>query len=231
MDTEINQALSETQEDDSQLPEQLSEQNLEEQGNNEPQPSIEELLAERDRLRKHNQTLLEEKRAKQEQARQAQLERERLEQEQLRKEGNLEALEKAWQEKLETYEEQVKQLKQEREKDLLERESQKAASQLTSNSRDQQLLQRFILDRLAVSNGEVRALDKNGQPINKVTELVNEFRTCGLYDSLIVGTRASGTGGTGGVVTSQSPSDMSEAERIELLKTDPERFKQLFQTK
>ena len=196
-----------------------------------PEIDVQALLEERERLLKHNETLLAEKKAKQEQARQAQLERERLEQEQARKNGDIEKLEQAWQDKLKTYEQKVQELQQQRDNDLLERESHKVAQALTDNSANQQLLKRFVQDRLAVSDGQVRALDANGQPINRVDELITEFKTCGLYDSLITGTRASGTGGTGSSnVANKSPTEMTEVERLELKRTNPEQFKQLFLT-
>lgn len=209
----------------------MSEENTELQEVEQTQPEIDvqALLEERERLLKHNETLLAEKKAKQEQARQEKLERERLEQEQLRKNGDIEKLEQAWQEKLQTYEQKVKELQQQRDNDLLERESQKVASALTDNSKNQQLLKRFVQDRLAVRDGEVRALDANGQPINRVDELINEFKTCGLYDSLILGSRASGSGASGqaGALT-KSPSEMTEQERLELKRSNPEQFKSLF---
>lgn len=194
-----------------------------------PEIDVQALLEERERLLRHNETLLAEKKAKQEQARQAQLEREKLEQERLRASGDIEKLEKAWQEKLQTYEQKVQELQQQRESDLLERESQKVASALTDNPNNQMLLKRFVLDRLTVRDGEVKALDANGQPINRVDELINEFRQCKTYDSLILGSRASGSGASGqtGALT-KSPIEMTEQERLELKRSNPEQFKQLF---
>ncbi|WP_227430405.1 hypothetical protein [Psychrobacter sp. I-STPA6b] len=182
-----------------------------------------------ERLRKHNETLLAEKKAKAEQAKQAEAERLKLEEENAKKSGDVEALEKSYQAKLEAKEKEISELKQQRDTDLLERESHRIASELTDNPANQKLLQRFIQDKLSVSDGQVKALDANGQPINQVADLVNEFKTCGDYDALITGTKASGTGGSGqSGSTTKAPSEYTEAERLALAQSNPEQFKQLF---
>ena len=114
----------------------------------------------------------------------------------------------------------------------MQSESQRLASQLADDPRNQQLLQRFINDRLTVVDGQVKVTDEQGKPsASTLSDLENEFKTSGMYDSLLTGTRASGTGGQGqGAKGVKSASEYTEAERIELAKTNPEQFNRLFKT-
>lgn len=186
--------------------------------------------AEVERLKQHAEKLIGEKRQRDEAAKQAQAERERIEQEALKKNGDFEALEKSYQERDAVRQAELDRLYQERDTSSISRESQRIASQLSDTPRAQNLLQRFIKDRLKVVDGEVKVVDKDGKPsASKVDDLVNEFKNCGDYDDLLTGTRGSGTGGGGqGSKGAKPASEYTEAERIELATKNPELFKQLF---
>ena len=183
-----------------------------------------------ERLRQHNEKLIGEKRQRDEIARQAQLEREQIEREAAKKNGDFEALEKSYQEKLQAEIERNNQLVKQRDTSTVEQTSQSLASQLADTPTNQRLLQRFIKDRLSVVDGQVKVVDEQGQlSASTIDDLANEFRSSGVYDSLLTGTRGSGTGGNGtGSKGGKSAHEYTETERIELAKTNPEQFKQLF---
>lgn len=186
--------------------------------------------AEIERINAHNQKLISEKRERDEVARQAQAERERIEQESLKQSGNFEALEKSYQEKLKAADERANELVRQRDNSSVEQESQRLASQLADTPTNQRLLQRFIKDRLSVVDGQVKVVDDKGQlSASTIDDLANEFKTSGDYDSLLVGTRGSGSGGNGtsGSIV-KSANEYSEAERIDLANKNPELFKQTF---
>ena len=188
------------------------------------------IQAEIERLKQHNEKLIGEKRQRDEAARQAQAERERIEQEAAKKNGDYEALEKSYQEKLQARENELNELYKQRDAQSINGESQRLASQLADTPTNQRLLQRFIKDRLSVVDGQVKVVDEQGQPsASTIDDLANEFRSSGIYDSLLTGTKGSGTGGNGtGSKGTRSAHEYTEAERIELAKTNPEQFKQLF---
>ena len=119
----------------------------------------EAIQAELERLRQHNEKLIGEKRQRDEIARQAQLERERIEREAAKKNGDFEALEKSYQEKLQAREAELNELYKQRDTQAVNNESQRLASQLADTPTNQQLLQRFIKDRLSVVDGQVRVVD------------------------------------------------------------------------
>lgn len=190
----------------------------------------EAIQAELERLRQHNEKLIGEKRQRDEIARQAQLERERIEREAAKKNGDFEALEKSYQEKLQAREAELNELYKQRDTQAVNNESQRLASQLADTPTNQKLLQRFIKDRLSVVDGQVRVVDEEGKPsANTLDDLAHEFRTSGMYDSLLAGTRGSGTGGSGLSAKGFKPAhEYTEAERIELATKNPELFRQTF---
>lgn len=188
------------------------------------------IQAEIERLKQHNEKLIGEKRQRDEIARQAQLEREQIEREAAKKNGDYEALEKSYQEKLQAREAELNELYKQRDTQSINSESQRLAAQLADSATNQRLLQRFIKDRLTVNDGQVKVTDENGNlSANTIDDLANEFKASGLYDSLLSGTRASGTNASGNAAgATKSASEYSEAERIELAKTNQAEFNRLF---
>lgn len=180
-----------------------------------------------ERLRKHNETLLSEKKAETERRKAEQAEKDRLAEETARKKGDFETLEKSYQDKIVSLEQQISDIQAERNHDLIKSQSAKMAGQLSSNAHNQEILQMLIEKRLVAENGTVKVTDNNGNlTISTLDELVNEFKNGGKFDALIDGTKASGTGATG--QNSKSANDYTEAERVALAQNNPMLFNQLF---
>lgn len=138
--------------------------------------------AEIERLRKHNETLLAEKKSETEKRRAEQAEKDKQAEELARKQGDFETLEKSYQDKIANLEKQMSDMTAERNNDLIKSQSLKIASQLSTNAHNQEILQMLIEKRLTVDNGEVKVTDGNGNlTISSLDELVNEFKDGGLY--------------------------------------------------
>lgn len=186
-----------------------------------------ELQAEVERLRKHNETLLSEKKTETEKRRAEQAEKDKQAEELARKKGDFETLEAQYKDKIAGLEKQLADQVAERNADLIKSQSAKMASQLSSNAHNQEILQMLIEKRLTVENGQVKVTDGNGNlTISSVDELVAEFKNGGKFDSLIDGTKASGTGATG--QNTKQAQDYTEAERVALAQSNPTLFNQLF---
>ena len=186
-----------------------------------------------ERMRKHNETLLAEKKAEQQKQREAQAEKDALAQEQARKKGDFETLEKQYQDKIAKLEAEIVERDKQRDSDLVKSEALKLASSLSDNEHNQAILQMLIEKRLTAENGQVKVVDDLGNAtISTIADLKNEISTSGKFDSLITGTKASGVGATGqGTQGTKQASDYTESERIELANTNPNLFNQLFAQK
>ena len=186
-----------------------------------------------EKLRKHSETLLAEKKAEQQKQREAQAEKDALAQEQARKKGDFDTLEKQYQDKIAKLEAEIVERDKQRDSDLVKSEALKLASSLSDNEHNQAILQMLIEKRLAAENGQVKVVDDLGNAtISTIADLKNEISTSGKFDSLITGTKASGVGATGqGTQGTKQASDYTESERIELANTNPNLFNQLFAQK
>lgn len=186
-----------------------------------------------EKLRKHSETLLAEKKAEQQKQREAQAEKDALAQEQARKKGDFDTLEKQYQDKIAKLEAEIVERDKQRDSDLVKSEALKLASSLSDNEHNQAILQMLIEKRLAAENGQVKVVDDLGNAtISTIADLKNEISTSGKFDSLITGTKASGVGATGqGTQGTKQASDYTESERIELATTNPNLFNQLFAQK
>lgn len=191
------------------------------------------LQEEVERMRKHNETLLAEKKAEQQKQREAQAEKDALAQEQARKKGDFDTLEKQYQDKIAKLEAEIVERDKQRDSDLVKSEALKLASSLSDNEHNQAILQMLIEKRLTAENGQVKVVDDLGNAtISTIADLKNEISTSGKFDSLITGTKASGVGATGqGTQGTKQASDYTESERIELATTNPNLFNQLFAQK
>ena len=183
-----------------------------------------------EKLRKHSETLLAEKKAEQQKQREAQSEKDALAQEQARKKGDFDTLEKQYQDKIAKLEAEIVERDKQRDSDLVKSEALKLASSLSDNEHNQAILQMLIEKRLAAENGQVKVVDDLGNAtISTIADLKNEISTSGKFDSLITGTKASGVGATGqGSTGTKDPSDYTEAERADLLAKNPAEFNRLF---
>ena len=188
------------------------------------------LQEEVEKLRKHSETLLAEKKAEQQKQREAQAEKDALAQEQARKKGDFDTLEKQYQDKIAKLEAEIVERDKQRDSDLVKSEALKLASSLSDNEHNQAILQMLIEKRLAAENGQVKVVDDLGNAtISTIADLKNEISTSGKFDSLITGTKASGVGATGqGSTGTKDPSDYTEAERADLLAKNPAEFNRLF---
>ena len=186
-----------------------------------------------EKLRKHSETLLAEKKAEQQKQREAQAEKDALAQEQARKKGDFDTLEKQYQDKIAKLEAEIVERDKQLDSDLVKSEALKLASSLSDNEHNQAILQMLIEKRLAAENGQVKVVDDLGNAtISTIADLKNEISTSGKFDSLITGTKASGVGATGqGTQGTKQASDYTESERIELAITNPNLFNQLFAQK
>lgn len=179
-----------------------------------------------EKLRKHSETLLAEKKAEQQKQREAQAEKDALAQEQARKKGDFETLEKRYQDKIAKLEAEIVERDKQRDSDLVKSEALKLASSLSDNEHDQAILQMLIEKRLTAENGQIKVTDGTGNlTIASIADLKNEIGTSGKFDSLITGTKASGVGATGqGTQGTKTLKDYTEGELIELQKTNPAEF-------
>ena len=185
------------------------------------------LQAEVERLRKHSETLLAEKKAESEQRKAEQAEKDRLAEETARKKGDFETLEKQYQAKIEDLQNQIIERDKQRDADLVKAQAQKLSSTLSDNPANQEILQMLIEKRLSAKDGHVSVLDHSGTAsIMTIDDLAKEIQTSGKYDSLIIGTRASGTGSKGQSV--KQASEYTEQERLALANSNPALFNQLF---
>ena len=179
-----------------------------------------------EKLRKHSETLLAEKKAEQQKQREAQAEKDALAQEQARKKGDFDTLEKQYQDKIAKLEAEIVERDKQRDSDLVKSEALKLASSLSDNEHNQAILQMLIEKRLTAENGQVKVVDDLGNAtISTIADLKNEISTSGKFDSLITGTKASGVGATGqGTQGTKTLKDYTEGELIELQKTNPAEF-------
>lgn len=152
-------------------------------------------------LQKKVDELLSEKKSEQEKRRLAEDAAKKAAEEQARKNGDIESLEKSWSEKLSTREKEL--LAQLQEKDtslrtlLVDNVAQSLAAKLAGDSAA--LIMPHIKSRLAVEDGKTRVVDAAGQPSAlTIDELEKEFRGNQLFAPVIIGSKATGTGGDGG---------------------------------
>lgn len=149
-----------------------------------------------------------------------------------RKKGDVTALEKSWEAKLEK-------AKADHQKELEARDAtinrllvDSVAETLAAELSDApELLADLVRKRLTAHEGETRVLDANGElSATTVEELREEFRANPKYAAVIRGSQANGGGSGGGGKgggAAKSFKDMSEKERTELAKSNPGEFQRL----
>ena len=153
-----------------------------------------------------------------------------------RKRGDIETLEKSWQDKQakieKEYQDKLNGVTSKYSETLLESEAKAIAAKVFGDNAT--LGVRFVRDRLApdVESGTVKVLDEKGQ-ISSLTseELITEFRTTETYAPLVQSGKGSGSGApgnknSGSVLKKQS--DYNATERVLLKKNNPELYKQIF---
>lgn len=197
------------------------------------QEQLNAVLTENERMRKHNETLLAEKKAETDKRKAEQAEKDKLAEEQARKKGDIEQLEQQYKDKIASLEQEIVQRDKQRDTDIVQSTALKLASSLSDNPNNQEVLQMLIEKRLVAENGQVKITDSSGNlTIASLDDFAKEIKTSGKYDALITGTKASGTGASGqGSTGTKQASDYTEQERVELASKNPQLFTQLFTQK
>lgn len=153
------------------------------------------------------------------------------------KRGDIKQIEKSWNDKLELEkkknEKTVTTLKAQLEKVMIQNAIGGIASEIFTNpKRDSRLLSDRIYVDYEGDEPVVRVRDKEGKPSAlSLEDLKKETVDNKDYSDILLGSKASGSGGVGGNNgggASKQPKDYSEAERTQLFKTDPTKFRQLF---
>lgn len=182
-----------------------------------------------DRLRNHADTLLAEKKAKDEQARQALADKLKAEQEAAIKSGDAERIREALSKQLETERGEKERLKKQIDNDKLQRTVGRLSSKLTSDQHNQDILNVLLERQVTVSDGEFNIVGLNGEKLDSIEQLEQQVLSSGKFDSLITGTHASGTGGGGQGAPGVKPaSEYTEAEMVQLAQTNKDEFNRLF---
>ena len=184
-------------------------------------------------IKANRDALLAEKKEQQRLAQEAEAERQRIEREAAeelaRKNGNLEAIENSWKEKLAARESELtKQLTQAQQKNYeltVGRQAQELAGELAKPNA-QRLLAKEIKERLTLDeDGNIRVLDLQGKPTAlTIDELKAQLRADPTYQDIIVINNSSGGGASGGGLgggAAKNPKDMTTQERADWATRDP----------
>ena len=189
-----------------------------------------------DGLRKKVDELLAEKKAEQQKRKEAEEQARKEAEENARKNGNIEALEKSWGDKLAARETELLNEKQSLEAQVYKltvgSKATELAAKLAVPGSDSVLLP-HISNRLQVEtvDGEIkiRVLYLQGKPSAlSIEDLEKEFRANEAFKPLIRASNASGSGASGGQGggATKKPSEMNQTERAAWQKDDPEGFAQ-----
>lgn len=177
-------------------------------------------------LKQNHDKLLAEKKAAQAKALEAEAEARKIAEQKALDNKDVESLTKSWAEKEKSYQQKLAEYDQKEAR----RHTSTAANDLAISLADGaniKLLSHFIESRLKYDNGNVKVVDKDGNlTVSTIEDLKKEFETCGDYDSLLRGSKASGSGaskangGAGGkTITREGFDSMSQKERHEFVKS------------
>lgn len=186
-------------------------------------------------LKRKNQEFMEEAKAAKRKAKELEELARQKEEENARKNGNIEALEKSWGDKLAARETELLNEKQSLEAQVYKltvgSKATELAAKLAVPGSDSVLLP-HISNRLQVEtvDGEIkiRVLDLQGKPSAlSIEDLEKEFRANEAFKPLIRASNASGSGASGGQGggATKKPSEMTTAERLDWQLRDPSGFK------
>lgn len=184
-------------------------------------------------IKANRDALLAEKKEQQRLAQEAEAERQRIEREAAeelaRKNGNLEAIENSWKEKLAAREtelsERLKVAELKNYELTVGRQAQELAGELAKPNA-QRLLAKEIKERLTLDeDGNIRVLDLQGKPTAlTIDELKAQLRADPTYQDIIVINNSSGGGASGGGLgggAAKNPKDMTTQERADWATRDP----------
>lgn len=194
-----------------------------------PMSKVEALLDERTQgLKSKVDELLTEAKAAKQKAREAEEEKRRLAEKKAQENGDLESLQKSWQEKERQYQEKLTAYQQKEQQFAINSAASKVASSIAEGA-NAELLSEFVARRLRYEDGEVKVVDDKGNlTVSSLEDLQREFASNPKFASLVKGTGSSGSGatstksngGAGQKTISRDQFDrMSQKERFEFSKS------------
>lgn len=178
-------------------------------------------------LKANHDKLLAEKKEAQRQAKEAAAEAQRIADENAAKSGDVESLTKSWAEKEKSYQEQLNGFKQKEDNFEISKAADNVVEGLAEGA-NAKLLKEFVKKRLKREAGEVKVVDAHGNlTISTLDDLKAEFEKDETYNSLKIGSKASGSGATksnnGGAGVSEIKREqfdaMSHLERSDFFKS------------
>jgi len=210
----------------------MSEENKPEEETTEeqkPDPRIEEMTERLKKLEDNNRELLAEKKRAQEAADKAALEA-------AKKGGDVEALEKSWQEKLTQKETELKKQIEERDAMISSLTVGSAATSLAAEifGEHADLMMHHVTQRLTyeVSDGKpkVRVLEDGKPSAKSLDDLKEEFKTSQKFAPFVVGSKATGAGThakPGGAKAGKKFVEYSGAELVDIKRNNPQEYQRL----
>lgn len=178
-------------------------------------------------LKANHDKLLAEKKEQQRLANDAATEAKRVKEEAAAKSGDVESLMKSWKEKEASYLSTIDTFTQKESNNAKSKAATDIAMGLAEGP-NVKILSKFIIDRLKYDGGEVKVTDNSGNlTVSSLDDLKKEFANNEEFKSLLVGSKASGSGaakgnigGAGKTTISRSEFDaMSHHKRAEFFKT------------
>ena len=174
-------------------------------------PDVEALVAEVERLRKHTETLLGEKKAESDKRREAEAEAKRKDDEKALKDKDYEQLYKSSTEKNSEWETKYNELNGKIANEKKATAAMKIAADIADGS-NAELLSTFISERLKYTDDGLKVTDSSGElTVSSLDDLKAEFKSNAKFASLIRGSQASGGGATGGKDSGSAAKEVDRA--------------------
>jgi predicted RNase H-like nuclease (RuvC/YqgF family) len=182
-------------------------------------PDVTKLMEEVERLRKHTETLLGEKKAEADKRREAEEAARKQAEEKARKENDYEQLHKSSEEKRLELQNQYEELKGSVANEKRSNAAFKIASDIADGA-NIDILSTFISQRLKYTDDGIKVTDASGNlTVSSLDDLKAEFKNDAKFASLVRGSQASGGGATGGKNSGGAAKEMT---RDEFNKLDPQ---------
>jgi membrane protein involved in colicin uptake len=160
-------------------------------------PDVSALQAELEKLRQHNESLLNEKKTAQQKAKEAEALAKAEAEAKAKAAGDYESLYKSAEQAKAEYEAKLAEIQQQTANERIRSESLKLATSMADGT-NAELLQEFIAKRLKYTDEGVKVVDVNGNlTVSSIDDLKNEFLKSGKYDALLRGSQATGGGAKG----------------------------------
>ena len=145
-------------------------------------------------LKANHDKLLAEKKEQQRLANEAAEEAKRVKDEAAAKSGDVESLMKSWKEKESSYLKTIESFNEKESRNAKEKAATQIAMDLAEGA-NVKILSRFVIDRLKYEGGAVKVTDNDGNlTVSSLEDLKKEFSTNEEFKSLLIGSKASGSG-------------------------------------